>query len=54
MTSKYLNLKYLNITWCLALTDRGIVEGVSKLEGLDLLSVFGLVAITDVSMEALL
>ena len=54
MTSKYLNLKYLNITWCLALTDRGIVEGVSKLETLDLRSVFGLVAITDVSMEALL
>ena len=54
MTSKYAELKYLNITWCLALTDKGIVDGVSKLENLDLLSVFGLVAITDKSMDALL
>ena len=54
MTSKYLDLKYLNITWCLSLTDKGIVEGVSKLERLDLLSVFGLIAITDVSFDALL
>ena len=47
-------MTYLNLTWCVALTDKGIVDGVSKLEKLDLLSIFGLVAITDASLDALL
>lgn len=48
MTQNFVNLKYLNLTWCLNLTDRSIVEGVSKyLNKLNLLSVYGLVRITD-------
>jgi hypothetical protein len=48
MTRNFINLKYLNLTWCLNLSDRSIVEGVSKyLNKLNLLSVYGLVKITD-------
>ena len=54
MSKSFKKLTYLNLTWCLGLTDIGIVEGVSLLESLDLLSVFGLVAITDVSLDALI
>ena len=55
MTKNFKNLKYLNLTWCLNLTDRSVVEGVSKyLDKLNLLSVFGLVRITDNSIVSLL
>ena len=48
-------LKYFNLTWCISLTDAAIVDGVSKhLKVLELLSVYGLVNITDSSFEALL
>ena len=48
-------LTYLNLTWCLALTDRGIVEGVCKhLErGLNLLSLYGNTTVTDKALDAL-
>ena len=55
MTRNFVNLKYLNLTWCLNLTDRSIVEGVSKyLNKLNLLSVYGLVRITDESITSML
>ena len=55
MTRNFVNLKYLNLTWCLNLSDRSIVEGVSKyLDKLNLLSVYGLVKITDLSIKSLL
>ncbi len=55
MTRNFVNLKYLNLTWCLNLTDRSIVEGVSKhLNKLNLLSVYGLVKITDESIKSML
>ena len=55
MTRNFVNLKYLNLTWCLNLSDRSIVEGVSKyLNKLNLLSVYGLVKITDLSIKSLL
>lgn len=54
MSKNFPNLKYFNLTWCVYLTDKAIVEGVSKyLKKLDLLSVYGLIAITDASIEAL-
>ena len=47
-------LVYLNLTWCLALTDIGIVDGVCTLpNGLNLLSMFGNTTITQVSLDAL-
>uniref|UniRef100_A0A7S3CJI8 F-box/LRR-repeat protein 15-like leucin rich repeat domain-containing protein n=1 Tax=Strombidium rassoulzadegani TaxID=1082188 RepID=A0A7S3CJI8_9SPIT len=47
-------LEYLNLTWCLSITDRAIVEGVAKfLSKLNLLSVYGLLEITDASFDAL-
>ena len=50
------NLTYLNLTWCLSLTDRGIVEGICKhLEkGLNLLSLYGNTTVTDRTLDALI
>jgi F-box and leucine-rich repeat protein 1 (S-phase kinase-associated protein 2) len=48
------NLTYLNLTWCVSLNDKAIVEGVAKyLTKLKLLSVYGLVRITDAAVDAL-
>ncbi|TNV77821.1 hypothetical protein FGO68_gene8799 [Halteria grandinella] len=55
LTDRYKELTYLNLTWCISLTDKAIVEGVAKhLTKLNLLSLFGIVTITDQSMEAML
>ena len=55
MSKSFINLKYFNLTWCISLTDKAIVEGISEnLECLELLSVYGLVKITEKSFDALL
>lgn len=36
------DLRYLNLTWCLALTDRGVSDSIQHISpGLQLLSLFG-------------
>ena len=48
-------LTYLVLTWCVSLNDKSVVEGVAKyLTKLNLLSLYGLVRITDASVEAIL
>lgn len=47
-------LTYLNLTWCLSITDLGITEGICALpNGLNLLGLFGNTTITQVSLDAL-
>jgi len=47
-------LTYLNLTWCISLNDKAIVEGVAKhLTNINLLGLFGLVRISDASIDAL-
>ena len=50
------NLVYLNLTWCLTLTDAGIVDGICKelVKGLNLLSLFGNTNVTESTLNALL
>lgn len=48
-------LTYLNLTWCISLNDKAIVEGVAKhLTKINLLGLFGLVRISDASIDAML
>ena len=48
------SLEYFNLTWCLSLTDKAIVEGVAMhLTQLSLLSIYGLQEMTDKAMNAL-
>ena len=49
------NLTYLNLSWCLALTDKGIVEGIctSLVKGLNLLSLFGNSNVTEITLTTL-
>ena len=49
-------LTYLNLTWCLALTDKGIQEGICKhlSKGLNLLSLYGNTTVTDKALDALI
>jgi hypothetical protein len=48
------HLRYLNLSWCLALTDHSIVDGIPRLiDGLTLLSLFGNLQITDKCVDAL-
>ena len=55
ISKSFPNLTYLVLTWCVSLNDKSIVEGVAKyLSKLNLLSLYGLVRITDASVEALL
>lgn len=55
LCSSFPNLTYLNLTWCVSLNDKAIVDGVAKyLSKLNLLSIYGLVRITDKSIDALL
>ena len=54
MSKSFPELSYLNLTWCVSLNDKAIVEGVAKyLTKLDLLSIFGLVRMSDASIDAL-
>ena len=48
-------ITYLNLTWCVSLNDKAITHGVSKyLHNLNLLSLYGLIRITDKSIKCLL
>jgi hypothetical protein len=48
-------LTYLNLPWCISLNDKAIVDGVAKhLPKITLLGLFGLVRISDASIDALL
>ena len=40
------SLVSLNLTWCLSITDQGILSGVAHLDNLELLSMFGNTLIT--------
>ena len=40
------SLVSLNMTWCLSITDQGILSGVAHLDNLELLSMFGNTLIT--------
>lgn len=54
LCDSFRNLTYLNLTWCVSLNDKAIIEGVAKhLTKLNLLSVYGLVRITDKAIDAL-
>ena len=54
LCDSFRNLTYLNLTWCVSLNDKAIIEGVAKyLTKLNLLSVYGLVRITDKAVDAL-
>jgi len=48
-------MESLNLTWCIGLTDQGIVDSMQHFKrGLKLLSMFGLVVMTDKAFEAIL
>ena len=48
-------LRFLNLTWCVALNDSAMVDGVAKhLTKLDLLSIYGLTRMSDKAVEALI
>lgn len=55
------HLRYLNLTWCLRLTDRAISEGIcgqteqgpNLKDGLTLLSLFGNTLITNLTVDSL-
>ncbi|KMS98796.1 hypothetical protein BVRB_3g068720 isoform A [Beta vulgaris subsp. vulgaris] len=47
------NLVYLNITWCVRVTDVGVIAIAKGCTCLELLSLFGIIGVTDKSLEAL-
>lgn len=55
LCSKAPKMKFLNITWCISLTDKAMIEGVAKYcTDLELLSIFGLVNMTDAAITPML
>ena len=48
------SLVSLNLTWCLSITDQGILGGVAHLDNLELLSMFGNTLITQASLDSLI
>ncbi|XP_003572520.1 F-box protein At3g58530 [Brachypodium distachyon] len=46
-------LKYLNLTWCVRVTDVGVVAIAEGCRSLELLSLFGILGVTDACLEAL-
>lgn len=46
-------LTYLNLTWCICVTDVGVVAIAQGYRSLELLSLFGIVGVTDACLEAL-
>eukprot|EP00347_Sterkiella_histriomuscorum_P014091 403362200 len=55
LCKNYPDLTYLNLTWCVSLTDKGIVDGITAyLSKLNLLSLYGLVTLTDKAIDAIL
>jgi len=51
--SRCRGLTYLNLTWCVRVTDTGVVAIVQGCQSLELLSLFGIVGVTDACLEAL-
>ncbi|KAJ8448549.1 hypothetical protein Cgig2_012193 [Carnegiea gigantea] len=47
------NLASLNLTWCVRVTDVGVISIAEGCTSLELLSLFGIVGVTDKSLEAL-
>jgi hypothetical protein len=54
--SRKINIKANKLkSWCISLTDRSILDGIAKhLSHLNLLSLFGIVTITDLTINALI
>ncbi|KAK6126844.1 hypothetical protein DH2020_039405 [Rehmannia glutinosa] len=51
--SKCKNLVSLNLTWCVRVTDEGVIAIGESCRSLEFLSLFGIVGVTDKSLEAL-
>ncbi|KAK4432185.1 F-box protein [Sesamum alatum] len=51
--AKCKNLISLNLTWCVQVTDHGIIAIAEGCRSLEFLSLFGIVGVTDKSLEAL-
>uniref|UniRef100_A0A0D3F3N7 F-box/LRR-repeat protein 15-like leucin rich repeat domain-containing protein n=1 Tax=Oryza barthii TaxID=65489 RepID=A0A0D3F3N7_9ORYZ len=51
--SRCVCLTYLNLSWCVRVTDVGVVAIAQGCRSLQLLSLFGIVGVTDVCLEAL-
>ncbi|OEL15910.1 F-box protein [Dichanthelium oligosanthes] len=51
--SRCRGLTYLNLTWCVRVTDAGVVAIAQGCWSLELLSLFGIVGVTDACLEAL-
>ncbi|KAG8070484.1 hypothetical protein GUJ93_ZPchr0006g43841 [Zizania palustris] len=51
--SRCIGLTYLNLTWCVRVTDAGVVAIAQGCRSLQFLSLFGIVGVTDVCLEAL-
>ncbi|PIN07811.1 hypothetical protein CDL12_19630 [Handroanthus impetiginosus] len=47
------NLTSLNLTWCVHITDQGVIAIAEGCRSLEFLSLFGIVGVTDKSLEAL-
>uniref|UniRef100_A0ACD5Z554 Uncharacterized protein n=2 Tax=Avena sativa TaxID=4498 RepID=A0ACD5Z554_AVESA len=47
------SLTYLNLTWCVRITDVGVVAIAEGCRSLELLSLFGILGVTDTCLEAL-
>ncbi|KAK2454527.1 RNI superfamily protein [Trifolium repens] len=51
--SKCKNLVSLNLTWCVRVTDEGVISVAQSCTSLEFLSLFGIVGVTDTCLEAL-
>ncbi|KAL0346306.1 UNVERIFIED_CONTAM: F-box protein [Sesamum radiatum] len=51
--AKCKNLISLNLTWCVQVTDHGVIAIAEGCRSLEFLSLFGIVGVTDKSLEAL-
>ncbi|KAK6117516.1 hypothetical protein DH2020_048736 [Rehmannia glutinosa] len=51
--AKCKNLVSLNLTWCVRVTDEGVIAIAENCRSLEFLSLFGIVGVTDKSLEAL-
>ncbi|KAL6997507.1 beta-aspartyl-peptidase, partial [Sarracenia purpurea var. burkii] len=47
------NLSSLNLTWCVRVTDEGVIAIAEGCSSLEFLSLFGITGVTDKSLEAL-
>ncbi|KAJ6816124.1 leucine-rich repeat receptor-like serine/threonine-protein kinase [Iris pallida] len=51
--SRCKNLESLNLTWCVRITDIGVIAIAQGCRSLEFLSLFGIVGVTDASLESL-